>query len=78
MVLVDVVQLRASKRLCLSIEYGADPVLGSVGVGEKTGEDVRSSLDEELHSVAEEVVTLQKLASVKETPVRLAGFRPTK
>lgn len=40
----------------------------AAGVGEKTGENVGSSLDEELHSVAEEVVTFQKRASVKDAP----------
>lgn len=78
LVLADVVQLWASERVCLSIDYGAEFVLGSVGVGEKTGENVGSSLDEELHSVAEEVVTLQKRASVKDSPCEVGRVQTGK
>jgi len=64
LVLIDVVQLGASERVGLSIDNGAKLVLGSILVGENARDNVGSSLGGKLHSVAEEIVSLEKRASI--------------
>jgi hypothetical protein len=74
LVLVDVVQLRASKRVGDAVDLGADLVLGGVLVCEKAGEDVGELLNGELHGVTHEVVALEECRAVEDAAGEVSGL----
>jgi len=58
LVLVDVVQLRASERVGSAVDRRAKSVPGRIDVGKETGENVGGLHDEQLSNVTHQVVTL--------------------